>query len=129
MLFHAAVQAFQADVQNIGVVGAWYGAEIPHQLCGCLGNKGTLFSKFFRIYNSMIAVVRRGQSWELFRMGHPVKVPGVYNGAAHTGTMSVHVFCGRVGYNIRSPLERAAVDGCGKSIVYNQGYAMCMRRF
>ena len=74
----------------------------------------------------MIRFIRSTESGEFIGMCIPVKITAVYNCAAYTGGVSVHVFGSGVNYYIGSPFKRAAVDRSGESIVYNQGYAMLM---
>ena len=40
--------------------------------------------------------------------------------------MTVHVFCGGVGHDIRTPLDGTAVDGCGEGIVHDEGNAVAV---
>ena len=41
--------------------------------------------------------------------------------------MTVHILCGGVGHNIRSPLKGAAVDGRCKGVVYYKRNAVAVR--
>ncbi len=123
---HPHMQALQAQVQNKGVLRTLDGTQIPHKLCRTLCDKSPFFSKFFRVSDAVIALVRRTQTRKLVLVGHPVKFSAVHNGASHSRPMAVHIFCGGMGHNIRSPLKRPAVDGGGKSIVHNQRHPVGM---
>ena len=72
----------------------------------------------------MVAVVGRGEPGELVLVSIPVKVAAVHDCTANLCCMSVHVLGGGVGDDVGSPLEWAAVDGCGECIVDNQGYTV-----
>ena len=56
----------------------------------------------------------------------PVKVSAVYNRSAYLNGMSVHIFCGGVGYNVSAPLEWTAVYRCGKGVIHNKGNAVAV---
>ena len=56
----------------------------------------------------------------------PIEVTAVYNGSTYAGGMSVHVFGGRVYYDVGTPLKRAAVDRGREGVVHNQGHAVAV---
>ena len=60
-------------------------------------------------------------------MGHPVKPASVHDGSAHGRAVPVHVLGGGMRHDVRAPLQRPAVDGRGKGVVHDQGYAVRVR--
>ena len=128
MPLHSQMQRLKADIQKKRILRRLDGAQVPHQLGGCLCNV-CAFAKLLRIHNSMICLVRRGKSREFIRICVPVKVAAVYDRSADAGCMAIHVLGGRVGYDIRSPFERPAVDRRCKCIVYDKRNPMGMGCF
>ena len=59
-------------------------------------------------------------------MGFPVKISAVYNTAAYSHCMSIHVLGGTMGNDICTPLKRTAVDRGCEGIVHDQRYTMLM---
>ena len=53
-------------------------------------------------------------------MCHPVKMSTVHDRTADCGAMTIHVFCGGVGDNIRAPFDRPQVHRCRECIVHDQ---------
>ena len=76
----------------------------------------------------MVGIVRRSESGEFLRMGHPVEVAGIHDRAAHAGAVTVHIFGGGVRDDIHAILERSAIDGRRERIVDDQRHAVTMRR-
>ena len=59
-------------------------------------------------------------------MGFPIEVSAVYDAAAYTGGMPVHVFSSGVNHDIGSPLKRTTVDRCRECIINNQRHTVTM---
>ena len=123
---HAHMQAFQTEVEHIGVDGALHTAEVPHQLGGAFGDEGPAHAEPLGVGDAVVAVVRGGQAGELVGVGHPVKSAAVHNGAAHAAAVTVHVFGGGMGDDVGAPLQRAAVDGGGKGVVHDERHVMAV---
>ena len=119
MARHPQMQCFQSYIQKKRILGRLNGTHIPHQLCGSLGDICQL-SKLLCIDDPMIGLVRCGQPRKLVAVRFPVKISAVYDGAAHAGRMAVHILCGRVDHDVRSPLNGPAVDRCRKGIVHDK---------
>ena len=123
MTGHAQVQCFQSQIQQERILRRLDGAEVTHQLGGCFRHVSH-FAERFGISQSVIRFVGLGQTGEFVRMGFPVKVAAVHNGASYTGGMTVHVFGCGMGDDIRSPFKRTAVDGSGEGVVHNQRHTV-----
>ena len=76
----------------------------------------------------MIGLIRCTETGEFLCMSHPVKFTGIYDRSAKRCAMPVHVFCCGMGHNIRTPLNRSAVDRCRKGVVHDQRYTMAVCR-
>ena len=126
---HAHMQAFQAQAQQEGVLGALDGTEVPHQLGGCLGDEGAAEAELLRIGYAVIAFIRRGETGELVRVLFPVEFTAVHDGAAYTAAVAVHVLGGGVGHDIRAPFNGTAVDRGGEGVVDDQRDAVGMGGF
>ena len=124
MLGHADVEGFEAQIQQKSVLGGLDGAEVPHELGGALGDEGAGQTELFHIGDAVIALVGGAQAGELVRMGCPVELAAVHDGAAHRRAVAVHVLGGGVGDDVRAPLKGTAVDGGGEGVVHNQGHAV-----
>ena len=125
------MQAFQTEVQHVGVHGRLHGAKITHQLRGRLGNKGPLFAEALSVGDAVVAVIRGAQAGELVGVGHPVELAAVHDGTAQYGAMAVHVLGGGVGHDVGTPLEGAAVDRGGEGVVHDERHAVgvgCLRK-
>lgn len=96
-----------------------------HQL-GCSLGDVSHFAEGFRISQSVVRLVRGAQSGEFVGVCIPIEVAAVYNGSTYAGGMSVHVFGGRVYYDVGTPLKRTAVDGGREGVVHNQGHAVAV---
>ena len=121
---HPHMQAFQTEVQHVGVHGRLHGAKVTHQLRGSLGDKGTLFAETLGVGDAVVAVVRGAQAGELLSVGHPVELAAVHDGTAQHRAMTVHVLGGGVGHDIRAPLKGAAVDRRGEGVVHDQRHTV-----
>ena len=75
----------------------------------------------------MVALVRRGETRELVRMGHPVKLAVVDDHAAQVGSMSIHVLGGGVRNDVSAPLKGTAHHGRREGVVDHQRHAVVMR--
>ena len=96
-----------------------HATKITHELGGSLGNEGAGLSKFFRIGNAVVGLIRLAQPWEFIRMGQPVKFATIHDGAAYAGTMTIHILSCGMGYNICAPFDGTAVDGGGEGIIHD----------
>ena len=120
------MQAFQTQIQQEGRLGRLGRAEVTHQLCGCLCDKCAALTEFFRIGNAVVAVIGSAETGEFIGMCQPIEIAAVYDTAADSRAVTVHVFCGGMGNDIRTPFDGTAVDGGCKGVVNNQRNAMCV---
>ena len=74
----------------------------------------------------MIGFIGLAQAGEFIRMGQPIEFATVYDGAAHAGAMTIHIFCGGMGNNIGTPFNGTTVDGSGEGVIHDEGYAVAM---
>ena len=121
---HPDVEALKAEVQHIGVHGGLHRAEVAHELCGGLGDESTLFAEALRVGDAMIALIGSTQAGELLGMGHPVELAAVHDGTAQHSAMAVHILGGGMGHDVSAPLEGAAVNRRGESVVHDERYAV-----
>ncbi|CAN4040231.1 HTH-type transcriptional regulator immR, partial [Dysosmobacter welbionis] len=121
---HAHMEALQPQVQIEGVLGGLDGAEVPHQLGGALGDEGALPAELLRVGDAVVAVVRGAEAGELVRVGHPVELAGVHDGAAYRRAVAVHVLGGGVGDDVGAPFKGPAVHRSGEGVVHDQRHAM-----
>ena len=121
---HAHMEALQPQVQIKGVLGGLDGAEVPHQLGGALGDEGALPAELLRVGDAVVAVVRGAEAGELVRVGHPVELAGVHDGAAYRRAVAVHVLGGGVGDDVGAPFKGPAVHRSGEGVVHDQRHAM-----
>ena len=126
MLLHAEGETLQTQIQNECTLGRLNAAEVTHQLCSTLGDKGTAQTEPLCVGNTMIAVIGSCQAGELIGMGIPVKLTAVNNTTTNCGSMAIHILGGGVGDNVGTPLKGTAVNGGCKGIVHNQGNTMGM---
>ena len=129
MTLHTDMQAFQPKIQNKCILRTLYRTKIPHQLRGTFCDESPFFPELLCIDNAVIAFVRRTEAGILLRISHPVESAAVYNGTAHSSSMTIHIFRSGMGHNIRPPFKRPAVHRCCKSIVNNKGDSVCMCTF
>ena len=127
MTRHAHVQALERAVQEERRLRVLHGAKVAHELRGSLGNKGALTAELLGIGHAVIALVGRGETRELVRMGHPVKLTVIDNHAAQVGRVTIHVLGGGVGDNIGTPLKGTAHHGRREGIVDHQRHAVVVR--
>ena len=125
MLGHTQVQCFQTQVQQECVLWRLDTAQVAHQL-GCSLGDVSHFAEGFRISQSVVRLVRCAQSGEFVGVCIPIEVTAVYNDSTYAGGMSVHVFGGRVYYDVGTPFKRTAVDGGREGVVHNQGHAVAV---
>ena len=121
---HPDMQAFQTEVQHVGVHGRLHGAEVAHQLGRGLGDEGPFFAEALGVGDAVIAVVRGAQTGELFGVGHPVESAAVHDGTAQNRSVAVHILGGGMGHDVRTPLERAAVDRGREGVVHDERHPM-----
>ena len=127
MTRHAHMQALERAIQEKRCLRVLHGAKIAHELRGGLGNEGTLATELLDIGHAVVALVGRGETRELVRMGHPVKLAVVDDNAAQVGSMSIHVLGGGVRDDIGAPLKGTAHHGRREGVVDHQRHAVVMR--
>ena len=125
---HAQVQGLQADIRQECILRGLACSHIAHQLCGCFGDI-CFFAEFLGINNTVVRFIRCGKTREFVCMRIPVKVSGINNRSAERHCMAVHVFCGGMGDNIYTELERTAVDRGCKGVVADHRNAVLMCKF
>ena len=123
------MQTFKTKVQNKCVLRTLDRTKITHQLCRTFCNKSTCIAKTLHIGHAMITLIRCTKSRILICILHPIKMSTIYNRAAYTCAMTIHIFCRGMRNNICSPLEWTTVDWCSKCIIYNKWNTICMRHF
>ena len=123
MLAHAQGQGLQTYVQQEGVLGSGDAAQVAHQLYNDLRGVGHV-AESGGVGKSVVTLVGFGQACELVVLGLPVEVAAIHYATAHLCGMAVHVLGGGVCDDVSAPLERTAVDGCGKGVVHDEGYTM-----
>ena len=126
MTRHAHMQALERAVQEERRLRVLHGAKIAHELRGGLGNEGALATELLGIGHAMVALVRRGETRELVRMGHPVKLAVVDDHAAQVGSMSIHVLGGGVRNDVGAPLKGTAHHGRREGVVDHQRHTVVM---
>lgn len=107
MLRHPEREGFQPDVQEKGVFRGLDAPEIAHQLGGRLDDVG-LFAKSLAVGETVVGRIGFRHSRELVVVGFPVKISAVDDCAADGHRMAVHVFCRRMGDDVRAEFERPA---------------------
>ena len=98
-------------------------------MCGCLCDERSLFAEAFCIGYAVVTVIGSAKSGEFVRVRHPVEIAGINNASAHSGTVTVHIFCCGVGNDIRAPFKRTATHGSCKGVVDNKGYSVSVCGF
>ena len=126
MTRHAHMQALERAVQEEGRLRILHRTKIAHELSGCLGNEGTLATKLLGIGHAVVALIGRGKTRELVRMGHPVKLAVVNDHAAQVGSMSIHVLGGGVRNDVGTPLKGTAHHRRREGVVDHQRHAVVM---
>ena len=126
MTRHAHMQALERAVQEERRLRVLHGAKIAHELRGGLGDEGALATELLGIRHAVVALVGRGETRELVRMGHPVKLAVVDNHATQVGCMAIHVLGGGVRNDVCAPLKGTAHHGRREGIVDHQRHAVVM---
>ena len=124
---HADMQALERAVQEERRLRVLHGAKIAHELRGSLGNKGALAAELLGIGHAVIALVGRGETRELVRMGHPVKLTVIDDDATQVGRVTVHVLGGGVRDDVGAPLKGTAHHGRREGVVDHQRHAVVVR--
>ena len=142
MALHAQMERLQSEVQQEGVGGRRYAAQVAHNLGYELGDIGHL-AESLCIGQSVVGLVGGGQSGEsmsiepwivevhhwlvtLVGAGFPVEVSAVHHAAAHLCGVSVHILSSAVGHDVGSPLKGSAVDGCGEGVVDDERHVVAV---
>ena len=128
VLLHPQGQGLQAHIQQEAVVGRGDGPQVPHELNGGLGDIGPTQAEALGIGHPVVALVGGGEAGELVRVGIPVKVAAVHNGAAHGEGVAVHILGGGVGDDVAAPLKGAAVHRGGEGVVHDEGHPVGVGR-
>ena len=123
---HADMKGLQAQVQKKGVLRGLDASEVAHQLRRRLGDEGASLPELLRVSDPVIGIIRRAESRVLVRVGHPVELSGIHDGAAHCRAVAVHVLGGGVGDDIRAPLDGTAVHRRREGVVHHQRNAVGM---
>ena len=126
---HPDMQGLQTQVQIKGALGRLYRAQIPHQLGNALCDESAALAELLSVYNTVIGFIRCAEAGILVRVSHPVEIAAVYDGAADSRSMAVHVFGGGMGHDIRAPFDGPAVDRGREGIVHDQRHAVGMGNF
>ena len=127
MTRHAHMQALARAVQEKRRLRVLHGAKVAHELRGGLGNEGTLATELLGIGHAMVALVGRGETRELVRMGHPIKLAVIDDHATQVGRMPIHVLSGRVRDDVGAPLKGTAHHGRREGVVDHQRHAVVVR--
>ena len=127
MTRHAHMQALERAVQEKRRLRVLHRAEVAHELRGGLGNEGALATELLGIGHAVVALVGRGETRELVRMGHPVKLAVVDNHATQVGCMAIHVLGGGVRDDVGAPLKGTAHHRRREGVVDHQRHAVVMR--
>ena len=69
----------------------------------------------------------RGETRELVRMGHPVKLAVIDDHATQVGRMAIHVLSGGVRDDVGAPLKGTAHHGRREGVVDHQRHAVVVR--
>ena len=59
-------------------------------------------------------------------MSIPIEVTTIHDTTTHLSSVSIHIFSGRMGYDISAPLKRTTVDRCGEGVIDDEGYAVAV---
>ena len=118
MSFHTKMQSLQTEIYIERILGRLDGSQVSHQLCGCFGDVCGL-SEFLGIGNSVIGLVRSGQSGVFVGIFIPVKITGIHDTSADCCCMSVHVFGGGMGNDVHTVFKRFAVNRGREGIVHD----------
>ena len=121
------MQALERAVQEKCRLRVLHGAEVAHKLRGSLGNKGALATELLGIGHAVIALIGRGETRELVRMSHPVKLAMVDDDAAQVSSMSIHVLGGGVRNDVGAPLKGTTHHGRREGVVDHQRHAVVVR--
>ena len=76
----------------------------------------------------MVGIVGGGKTFELVVL-RPVEVSAVHDDTADACCVTVHIFGGGMGHDVRAEGKRTAVDGCREGVVNDQRNAMRMGGF
>ena len=127
VLRHAQVQAFQPQVDEVGVLRRLDGAEVAHELGRRLRDERAAQAEALGVRHSVVALVGLAQAGELVGMRRPIELPGVHDGPAHAGAMAVHVLRGGVRHDVGAPLDGTAVHRRGERVVHDQRHPVRVR--
>ena len=117
---HSHMQALKSEVDEECTLRCGGRAEITHQLSRCLCDICAL-TEFLGINYSVIAVVGSTEPGEFLLMSHPIKVTRINDTAADLCSVTVHILCRCMSYNVNAKFKGTAVNRCCKGIVdYNR---------
>lgn len=120
---HPEGERFKPDVQEKSVCRGLDASEVAHQLGGCFDDI-TLFAKSLAVGETVIGRVGFRYSRELVVVSFPVEVSAVDDRTADSHRMSVHVFCRRMGDDVRTEFKRSAENRRSERIVDDERDAM-----
>ena len=121
---HADMQALKPEVQDEGILWGLNGAEVAHELGGAFCDEGAAQAELLGVGDPVVALVRCGEARELVCVGHPVELAGVDDCSADRCAVAVHVLGGRVGDDVGTELDRAAVDRCREGVVHDERHTV-----
>ena len=104
-------------------------SKIPHQLRSTFRDEGAFLAKLLGVSDSVIRLVRSTKSRIFVCMCHPVKLAGIHDCSADCCSVSIHILCGRVCYDIGTPLDRPAVHRCRECVIHDERNPMRMCGF
>ena len=97
------MQAFQTQIQQEGGLGRLVEPKSRISCAVAFVIKCAALTEFFRIGNAVVAVIGSAETGEFIGMCQPIEIAAVYDTAADSRAVTVHVFCGGVGNDIRTP--------------------------
>ena len=72
----------------------------------------------------MIRGIRLAKAGILVGMGLPIEVTAIYDTTTDAGRVAIHIFRSRVGHDIGTPFERAAIDRCREGVIDNEWHTL-----
>ena len=123
MAGHTEMECFKSQIEKEGIHGSGNAAKVAHQLSNELGRKGHL-SESLCVCQAVVGVVGGAKAGVFVGMGVPVEIAAVHNNSANLGGVAVHIFGGGVDNYVAAPFKGPAIDGRGKGVVYDEGYAV-----
>ena len=123
MLAHTEVEGFQTEVEEESVLRCRNRTEVTHQLSNELGHVSHL-AKRLGISQTVIALIWRGQTWELVSVGIPIEVAAIDHTSTYLGCMPIHILGRGMCHDVATPLKRTTVDRGGESVIDDERHPM-----